>query len=744
MNNPPPLSPFRDSGSMDESRFGVWIVQDGRFCHVNAAMAAMFGYSPEEMKNRIGFSELVIPEDREVLCRHLDGNSAPEVLEPASIRCVRRDGRIFPAMVWGTAGRHDGEPVSNGTLVEIPGRLEMERELEASRDLLQRYLQAIDDIGMGLFVVDGAYRIRDMNSTLRAWYGDQRGKICYRAVAGRKSPCGYCRLREVVEEGRTIKYQPTTPDGRTFDIVAVPLTDPDGSVCKMEIIRDITEQEEAKAELVRANRRLEEALARAEELAETAEAASQAKSVFLSNMSHELRTPLNVILGYTQLFIADSSLGPQQQSGIRTMHQAGHHLLQLINEILDLSKIEAGKMELVPTEIRLAEFLREIEEIFRPKAERKGVSFRCELLENTPAYVVVDELRLRQVILNLLSNAIKFTARGYCLLSIRVQPRTGQRAVMSVTVEDSGSGIAPDMQEKIFEPFQQGGERLLYSQGSGLGLSISRKLVGLLGGELLLVSPVHQDPPAGQGPGSRFSFSMEVELKNRAAAQEMGMRIVTGYEKDGGGKKKILIVDNSSANRAVLADTLKGCDFLVAEAACGEEVLAQCRRFGPDAILMDLRMPDEDGLALTERLRSHREFSDIPVIAISATPADSILLEEYELADLFAGYIVKPFVVSELLEVLAAQLDICLLYREDRGADHEEERFTCPPAPVLEELLALVQVGDITGITTKIRALAGDQSGTYGRFVEKVGSLAEEFQLGLIEQFIEECRKDHG
>ena len=264
---------------------------------------------------------------------------------------------------------------------------------------------------------------------------------------------------------------------------------------------DITEQKESALQLKAAK--------------DTAESANLAKSVFLSNMSHELRTPLNSILGYTQVFAGDKSLTSEQQIGINTIHQSGEHLLMLINDILDLSKIEADKMELVPTEFRLSEFIQGVVDIIKGRMAHKKIEFIYEPGNTLPVMIEADELRLRQVLLNLLSNAVKFTRHGRCVLRIQSRLLDGNRVLLTIAVEDSGVGIAPDMVEKIFEPFQQVGDRLQYSEGSGLGLAISRKLVRLMGGEIHLVSPLNVQLSDDEGPGSRFSFTVEVPVSAR-------------------------------------------------------------------------------------------------------------------------------------------------------------------------------------------------------------------------------------
>jgi signal transduction histidine kinase len=374
--------------------------------------------------------------------------------------------------------------------------------LESSKELLQRYISAIDKSGLGLLVIDDDYYIREMNKTLINWFGDQIGKRCYSELAGQKTPCSHCRRHEMIKNKITANYTLTTVQGQTFDIVAAPIKDQSGGTSIMEIFRDISDQKKIEQQLITAR--------------DEAESANLAKSVFLSNMGHELRTPLNGILGYTQIFAEDSSLSTGQQKGIQTIHQSGEHLLMLINDILDLSRIESGKMELLLSEFRLPEFLLEIENIIRVRCREKGLLFSCEYADSLPVTIEADELRLRQVLLHLLSNAVKFTKHGHCTFTIDSETLDEKRVRLIIAITDSGPGIEPEIQEKIFEPFQQSNERLKYAKGSGLGLPISRKIIELMGGKLQVHSPINKQPASEEGVGSCFYFSIDVTLVSAA------------------------------------------------------------------------------------------------------------------------------------------------------------------------------------------------------------------------------------
>ncbi|MBI9081809.1 MAG: PAS domain-containing protein [Pseudodesulfovibrio sp.] len=480
---------------------------------------------------------------------------------------------------------------------------------------------------------------------------------------------------------------------------------------------------------------------------EEAETANQAKSVFLANMSHELRTPLNAILGYAQIFAQDSSLSSDQQKGIHTMRQSGEHLLLLINDILDISKVEAGKMELVETEFRLPEFLHGVADIVQVRAQQTGIIFAYVAGDTLPASIWADELRLRQVILNLLSNGVKFTSRGRCSLAVQARPVDEKTSRLTVSVEDTGPGIPSAMQEKVFLPFQQSGERLQYSEGSGLGLAISQKMVALMGGTLQLESPIHSNPADGEGPGCRFSFSIDVPI-GVATSMPAGReeKVVIGYKasSEGAPPKKILIVDDKISNRAVLRDTLAPLGFACHEAVDGSEVLAACEASRPDLILMDLRMPEVDGFTATEQLKSQEKFAEIPVIAITASSADLHKLDIRCLEHGFADYISKPYIISALLEKIARHIHIELQYKEDETdsqATVPGEEMDYPPRNILDQLRELLELGDLDGLIAVAQAIAEEDPDKYQAFSRHIIEMAEAFQLSRLETVLNKAKE---
>lgn len=476
---------------------------------------------------------------------------------------------------------------------------------------------------------------------------------------------------------------------------------------------------------------------------EIAESANQTKSIFLANMSHELRTPLNSILGYTQVFAGDNSLTSLQQSGIRTIHQSAQHLLMLINDILDLSKIEADKMELVNSEVQLSAFLNGIEDIIRVRSQKKELTFICNYTEFLPTSIETDELRLRQVILNLLSNSIKFTDIGHCTFSVESRKINSSVIKLIFTIEDSGPGIAAQWQEKIFSPFQQSGDRLKYSEGSGLGLSISRKIIKLMGGDLQVTSPINKHPRDGEGRGSRFFFTIEVPVLSRdTITANIGSKIC-GYRclEGTGQKKTILIVDNNRSNKTVLRDLLEPIGFEISEATCSNEVLKACEKNVPDAILMALHLPFINGFTATKRIKRNHRFSHIPIIAISATETTQTVTKKRCQKYGFCAYINQPYSTFVLLKALARALTLTLQYEpaERPTALDSNSSIVPPPQEILEHIGSLSRSGDIDGIVKQAEEIAIMEEGKYKPFAQMLQLFSEDFQLAEIEKFVNLC-----
>lgn len=395
------------------------------------------------------------------------------------------------------------------------------------------------------------------------------------------------------------------------------------------------------AELQRANDDLRAAI-------ERAEVANRAKSAFLASMSHELRTPLNAVLGYTQILKRDKSLTPPQQTGISTIQQGGQHLLALINDVLDLSRVDAGKMEFHPKPVRLVELLTVVADIMRVRAEQKHLHFELAMAQDLPHAVSVDETRLRQVLLNLLGNALKFTDRGTVSLRVSSLPAVAGQAAniawLRFEVVDQGIGIAADQHEAIFRPFEQVGDVSRRAGGTGLGLAISRQLVQLMRGTLEVES--------APGRGSRFWFDVPLTVVEAPGVKVGGEHIAAGYL---GLRKTILVVDDVATNRALLRDLLGSLGFITVEADSGMAALMQAQVNRPDLVLLDMVMPGMDGIETMRRLRE-MHMADLPVLIISASSTPEEAERALEMGA--SGFLSKPVDEHALLREIGAHLKL--------------------------------------------------------------------------------------
>jgi PAS domain S-box-containing protein len=438
------------------------------------------------------------------------------------------------------------------------------------------------------------------------------------------------------------------------ECVTVPLLDDVQTLTGwVGVSRDISERKRSQEQLQRAK--------------EAAEAANRAKSTFLANMSHELRTPLNAILGFTQLLVRDQRVLPEHGDYLRIIERSGEHLLSLINDILEMSRIEAGRTRLQEHAFDLHQLLHDLQDMFYLRAQKKGLQLGLKIAANVPNYVSADEGKLRQILINLLSNAIKFTPHGTVQLSCSAQPMqqamvvdnqssTAQehRFLLHFAVADSGIGIAPDELSRIFDPFIQNRGSQQSQEGTGLGLPISQHFAQIMGSELLVESTPSQ--------GSTFFFDLHV-------------REVTGDDISAGSSRpqaiclapgqtlyRVLVVEDQQESRELLVELLTSFGFAVQSAMHGQQGLELCEQWQPHVIFMDMRMPVMDGYEATQRIKSTNQGNSTFIVALTA----SVFAEQRE--DILAAgcdeFMHKPFRQEELVAVLVKLLGVEFVYKK--------------------------------------------------------------------------------
>lgn len=613
------------------------VAPDGVVQKTNAKLREMLGYSAEFMRG-IHFSDITHPDDIEndtkLYAELMRGKRPSYQVEK---RYIRQDGSIL----WGNLsvslikGKDDRPRYAIGLVEDITEKKEAEKALIRSE---QRFRDVVDASGELVWESDTEYRFHYLSSRVESILGyapeEMEDRTIFQFIPEKIRKSARDRFEKVkaAEKGfRDIEVQMTSKAGklRWLKVSGTPYFDTQGVLKGYRgVAGDVTPEHEHMTQLRKAKK--------------AAEVANRTKSEFLANVSHEIRTPLNSVLGFTNI-LSEIISDTQQQKYLEAISTSGQNLLNLLNDILDLSKIESGRLELEYNAVDLNHLLNEILNIFSLKAEEQDLKLHVSIDKDLPDGLVLDEVRLRQVLINLVGNAIKFTDGGYVRLSVTGSLEEPVKSTyrLRFEVQDTGIGIPKDEQEHIFESFrQQSGQSNRKYGGTGLGLAISRRLVEKMDGKIGLEST--------PGEGSTFYFELPgVEVSSFHPERQ---ELPEDYGSVVFDTATVLVVDDVPLNNLLVREHLKRMGHKVLEASNGRQAVDMARKHLPDLILMDIKMPVMDGFEATRKIKNDPSTQHIPVIAHTASVLDSSAEQFSRLR--FSGFLKKPLNKQELIDEL--------------------------------------------------------------------------------------------
>ncbi len=550
-------------------------------------------------------------------------------------------------------------------------------------------VSAMNEINEGLIIIDADYTVGFMNRVMSDWFGERNNKLCFQFIASRDTVCPHCSVKVVISSKKTIRYQYDALDGRSFEVVATPLKNSDGSISTMEIFRDITQQKQLEAHLRKEQKR--------------AKAANEAKSDFLANMSHEIRTPMNAIIGMSSLAL-DTELDPEQRNYIKKAHYSAESLLRIINDVLDFSKIEAGRLEVESIGFRLQDVFDNLQAMIGFKAKEQGLFLDTEIAAEIPDILIGDPLRIGQILINLSNNGIKFTREGGVHISAELVEEDGNWLTLAFCVSDTGIGMSQEQQERLFHSFSQADSSITRKfGGTGLGLVISRQLIEMMGGTIRVVSTPDQ--------GSRFHFNLRLgggsskDLEPELEAADDSVENLQNVA--------VLLVEDNQLNQEIASVQLEKKGIIVTLAENGAEALDALKNKTFDCILMDIQMPVMDGYSASRKIRAMPEFNDLPIIALTANVMTSDRKKVREAG--MDGFVGKPFQIEELLTVMAGLINPSASLDEVLVSDGMAATFSYPPD-------TLVGIDVETGLT-----VCGDNPDFYRKVLKMYFELQRDF-----------------
>ena len=707
--------------------------QDWRMEFVSAGCTELTGYAPDDLiDNRvIAYNELIHPDDRAGVWERVQQALAEKRAFALNYRITSASGEEKHVLERGRGifGAQDELIALEGLMIDVTAQMRAEIALHQSEERFRTIFTSAA-IGIALMGEDGLPIL--VNPAAERFFDRSAAQLLQ--ISGREltHPDDWAVDSQLVAElnagkrdGYTFEKRYLRPDGQIIwgNLIVSAILDDGGAITgAISMVEDITKRKQTEAALAEAKK--------------AAEAANRAKSEFLANMSHELRTPLNAILGFSELMTRDPNLSPTQAENLSIINRSGEHLLGLINDVLDMSKIEAGRTILQEHEFDLHKLLNDVGDLFHLRATDKGLTLNMTRAQGVPRFVHADESKLRQILINLIGNAVKFTAAGSVDLVVEpVDPQAADTVcLLRFTVQDTGPGIPANELDTIFEPFVQSATKRSVLEGTGLGLPISRQFVRLMGGDLTVFSP------GVPGEGSRFAVVLPLRLAQDMQitdASGLPNQHAIGLESDQP-EYRLLVVDDLAETRKLLMEMLTHLGFAVRTAENGLDAIHVWEEWQPHLILMDMRMPVLDGYEATRRIKATPQGKNTVIIAVSA----SVLKEDVVtmLADGCDDIVHKPFRENEVVAQLVKYLGVRMRYQVDQPVDLSAAQAAHAPevrtafdlSGLPDRWIADVRYSATVGDTEKIRQLATDVKETQPVLADMMCTWVDDFNYDAI------------
>lgn len=701
--------------------------ESGEFLQINQSMSKIFGYSKEEFKT-LTFFDLIPEQDQLKREEEFKNILKSHHFGPYECDLMHKNGHTITLIIETTAiNDNKEETLIYSTIQEISKIKKAEKVLNKAQELANIGHWYLDLTTNTLEWSDETYRIFGLEP--------QAFTASYEAFVERIHPDdrdavnnAYTNSLET-NEAYKIEHRIVTPQGDIRYVIESCehfYSSDDGTIIgSIGTVLDITERKESEKALIKAKER--------------AEAANLAKSSFIASMSHELRTPLNAILGFSNNMVNDDNLTAKHRKYLTTINQSGKHLLNMINEILDMSKIESGKMKLDTTVFDLHKTMNTLYELLQHQAENKRVHTSMKIDKNVPVYISSDESKIHQILLNLISNAVKFTDEGSIDIHVsttilKKSANATSQAELTISVSDTGCGIEETMLEEVFVPFVQNDGLKKVEGGTGLGLAISKKLTSLLGGELTVESTLHK--------GSTFRLSIKVNIAGTLGINAFIQKDekITGIASKE--KIKVLVVDDIATNRILLNSLLEQVGYDVKDAKNADEAIEISQTFQPDFIWMDIVLGGVNGYEAAKIIKQNAQEYQLNVPVIAALTAH-IFDEDREQYDTTSCdyFLSKPFHHNELFSIMKDALNIEYTYAtnsiENRDIEMNSDTFLDPSSidpDIKEKILEAANRGS----RIKIKKLIATFEESLPKHFEYMNTLIQKYEFETITKFLME------